>query len=222
MVAWKEVDIRSRGIPKLTIRKTAIAFSAYFIVKEGLTTMKYLEIFEDPEMMRVGFKFSNELSGPNLISLKQDGGRKGNNITNGRIAFVELLKIEWVNSVINGWKHCFTIQCDKQNKSYNLFYIELGYSFSERIDFDSVSSFPEVPGVYRLYGRKNELLRIGEGQNIKARLLSHKKSSCVSIYSFDFCQIQEAVARKKEEKRLFMEFKRNHNGFLPELNAITA
>lgn len=222
-MAWDKMSVHGRGTAMVTVRSTSVAFSAYFVNNEQLISMEYVEVFEDTELRRIGFKFTNSPKGHNVLALKQDGGKKGERKNNGRIVFTDLRKSIWIKSVIKKDSQKYLILKDSEFDNNKLFYIELGYSYSNNNDFENVVIFPEIPGVYRLFNKKHELIRIGEGQNIKLRLLVHKKNdSQNNIKLFNYCEIQDKLLRKNEEKRLLEEYKIAHNKCLPQLNAITA
>ena len=222
-MAWEKMPANGRGTAIVTIRNTSIAFSAYFIKNEQLESIKYVEVFEDTELRRIGFNFTDNPNSYNALSLKQDGGKRGERSNYSRVVFTTLRKREWIQTDIAKNRTKYPIIKDAKFGNNCLFYIELGHSFSDKIDFYDFNLFPQISGVYRLFSQKNELLRIGEGKNIKLRLMAHKKNDVNNdVKSFDFCEIQNKILRKEEERRLLIQFKVKHNGFLPQLNSITA
>ena len=223
MMAWDKIRVNGRGTAMVTIRETSIAFSSYFIKKEQLISVKYVELYEDIELRRLGFKFTDNTLFINALSLTNDGGKKGLQKSNGRVIYTDISKINWIKTAVERDGRRYSIRRDHNFQINSLFFIELGYSYSQKIDFDTIDLFPEISGVYRLFNQGNELLRIGEGQNIKTRLLVHKKNDFKNdIKSLDYCEIPDKLSRKKEERRLLVSFKEQHCGYLPFLNSITA
>ena len=96
--------------------------------------------------------------------------------------------------------------------------ITIGYSWSEERSFGDPKLFPEEPGVYRLK-KEGEIVRIGEGGNMRDRLNIHLKDYPSDVDMFDFEIVPDAEERKKEEKRLIKSFQQLV-GRLPKLNPI--
>jgi len=96
------------------------------------------------------------------------------------------------------------------------FYVTIGYSWAQERDFHDQDHYPEEPGVYRLK-RGGEIVRIGEGGNIKDRLLVHLRDHKDKVEAYDFEIVPDSKERKEEQKRLLNSF-RSVVGRLPELN----
>ena len=219
---WKTVNINSRSIQKITIRKSSIAFSSRFVKDNNLDSFPFVEIIHDEVHQRIGFIFKKIATG-NSLPLRQDGGKQNKRHVFSRIIYIELYKqIEWIKtnwpdiseinqSFIPTLDNCFNV---------NLFYIEFGFPYSGIKNIGELSQIKCHPGVYRLFNDRHEIIRIGEGKDIVKRIVSHLNDSNEIKY-FDWFEINCSVTRKQEEKRQFTEFKKSHNMQLPLLNPIT-
>ena len=99
------------------------------------------------------------------------------------------------------------------------YFVTIGYSWSDERDFHDQNQYLEEPGVYRLK-KDSEIVRIGEGINIRDRLVMHHKDFSSEADTFDFEIVPNDEERKKEEKRLLELFK-GSVGRLPKFNMLT-
>jgi hypothetical protein len=74
--------------------------------------------------------------------------------------------------------------------------------------------------VYRLL-KDGDIVRIGQTDDLERRLKDHFGNYKDHVDQYDFAEVPDASARKREEKRLLEEF-RDAYGRLPKLNSITA
>ena len=76
------------------------------------------------------------------------------------------------------------------------------------------NSAPEKPGVYEWANAKKEIVKIGEGENLKRRLAPQMSAKPKDV---KFIRWQEKRQHEKVEKQLLEEFKKRH-GRLPKYN----
>lgn len=222
---WEKVETNGRSIPQVVIRKNVIAFSAYFLKNEKLIEENYVEILFDRHKKRIGFVFSkNPKTGS--LALKQDGGKLNQRSGCGRIVYINLCKERWIKETleIEGKRRSQSLNLDKMKYENNtLYYCELQEHFSNRKEIIKIDAIDIISGVYRLYNIRTEIVRIGESQDIKKRIKDHlRENPSKELEFFDFLIIEETKERKAKEKKLLNNFKKEHNGYLPRLNSITA
>ena len=90
----------------------------------------------------------------------------------------------------------------------------MAWNGSGRFDFTEASILayaPEGSGVYALFN-ENQWIYIGEGQDIKARLLQHRRDShnaCVNRYSPAYFAYEAVAATQRvaRQDQLILEFR---------------
>ena len=101
------------------------------------------------------------------------------------------------------------------------YYISVGYQIMPKRGFNGSYDRPYCGGVYRLY-KDSEVVKIGESRNIGDRFKDYAHiPGHDNIDQFDFCRIEDTIARKRYEKELLEAFKTAY-GRLPKYNPITA
>lgn len=73
---------------------------------------------------------------------------------------------------------------------------------------------PEKPGVYEWANLKKEIVKIGEGGDLKQRLEGQMQSKPKDV---KFIRLLETKAHEKLEKQMLEQFKKEH-GKLPKYN----
>jgi len=205
----------------VTFSKTQVHFSSSLVESHGLDQYDYIRVGIDSELRRVYFAFQKE-SGPGVGKFYGQTGRSNRKMFAAGGLYS---KYDWIGALKHEkdqGKKQFILEKVNQDQTdiypkYK-FFITIGYSWSEERDFHNHEQYPEEPGVYRLK-KSGEILRIGEGVNIRARLLVHLKDYGTEVDSFDFEIVPNDDERKKEEKRLLESF-REAVGRLPRLNPL--
>jgi len=216
---WQRVNPRQQIGQTVTIRANGgLAFSGKFIATHRLEEHHYVETFVDADLRRIGFKFQ-KTPGANTSYLQRESGA-------GRVMnSAHLTCLEWFAPIMNMdlAERRFLVETDESITGPEdgvAFYISLGYRFKARRSCSDEDDYPRSPGVYRLFHR-GELVRIGESDCIERRLKEHKGHYGEEVDEYDFCRIDDAMARKSEEKQLLEEY-RDAYGRLPRLNRIGA
>jgi hypothetical protein len=127
---------------------------------------------------------------------------------------------DWIADVCkekNAAKKQFVAE-NSADHSYR-FFVTIGYAWLKPRPFNDSKQYPVESGVYRLR-KNNEVVRIGESNNIAERLKQHFKEYFGQVDSFDFEIVPNNDERKREQKRLLDLFIANV-GKLPILNPIT-
>ncbi len=219
-MAIEEFYARSVG-DVVTFSGGKLRFSASLGKKLGLDGFSYARIGVDTELRRIYFAFQSE-SMPGLAKLYTQKRSALKYVAVGTLAS----KYDWIETVFK--------QKDQAKKQFVLeevdsarieiypkykFFVTIGYSWSGERDFHDINQHPTEPGVYRLR-KDNEVVRIGESNNIAARFREHLKEYGAEVDTFDFEIVPNDDERKKEQNRLLQSYKDNV-GRLPKLNPIT-
>jgi hypothetical protein len=205
----------------VTFSNGKLRFSASLVKKIDLNNFQYTRIGVDTELRRIYFAFQSEAAPglPKLYAAKKEGRKF---VAVGKLSS----KYDWIDSVFKqkdpAKKQFVLEEVDPTKKEIYpkyKFFVTIGYSWSSDRDFHDVKQYPEEPGVYRLK-KDTEVARIGESNNIAARLQAHLKEYGTQVDTFDFEIVPNDDERKEEQKRLLKSYKDNV-GKLPKLNPIT-
>jgi hypothetical protein len=205
----------------VTFTMRALQFSASLVKNRELAGFEYARIGVDPELRRVYFGFQEDPA-PGLARFYslRNSARKAIAVGGlySKYDWIGVLSKEKVRA-----KKQFVLE-EIDTSATDIFpkykyFITIGYSWSGERDFQDSTQYPEEPGVYRLK-RDGEIVRIGEGGNIAARLREHLNTYGSEVDTFDFEIVPNDEERKKEEKRLLEAFKAAV-GRLPKYNLIT-
>lgn len=82
---------------------------------------------------------------------------------------------------------------------------------------DRINQVPEKSGVYELH-TANELLYIGQSDNLKRRLQEHRNSSDPCIKRATLFRYFETTTPKTTEENLLVNYKNSNTGRLPPCN----
>ena len=204
----------------VTFTKKQIQFSSSLIKAHGLSDYGYVRIGIDSELRRIYFSFQKE-GGPGLLRFYQARNGRRKMFAAGKL----YSKYDWLGALRSERdtaKKQFVLEkvADDENNIYPTykFFLTIGYSWAEERSFKDQAQYPEEPGVYRLK-RAGEVVRIGQGGNIRDRLQDHYKDYGNKVDTYDFEIVPDEKERQEEEKRLLNEF-RGAVGRLPELNPI--
>lgn len=205
----------------ITFSRSQVHFSSSLVKSFGLEQFDYIRIGVDSELRRIYFSFQKD-SGPGVAKFYSQNGRSNRKMFAAGGLYS---KYDWIREIKfekDQAKKQFILEKVSQDQSdiypkYK-FFITVGYSWSEERDFLNTDQYPEEPGVYRLK-KDGEIVRIGESNNIRDRLLTHFKDYRTEVNTFDFEIVPNADERKKEEKRLLELFK-EVVGRLPKLNPL--
>jgi hypothetical protein len=193
-----------------------IRFSTSLVKRFSLDKYNFVELAADDELHRLYFSFHSEPL-PGLVKLYQIKDKTG-----GRFVAVRKLakQYDWINKVFdetNRAKKQFVPEVTEKDSKYN-FFVTIGYAFSNARPFADSTQYPTEPGVYRLW-KDDEVVRIGESNNIAERLKQHFDEYGGQMDNFDFEIVPKKDERTKEQARLLASFKTNI-GRLPKLNPI--
>ena len=206
----------------VTFDKTQIHFSASLVEKYNLLEYEYARIGIDDELRRVYFAFQTDAAPGILKFFRQTKRSKRKMLAAGAL----YAKFDWLAEI--------KTRTDKAKKQFLLevvdpndqdiypqykYFVTVGYAWASDRDFADSGNYPEEPGVYRLK-TGGEIVRIGEGNNIAARLKEHAKEYGGQVDSFDFEIVPNVDERKAEQRRLLESFKASV-GRLPKLNPVT-
>lgn len=206
----------------VTFTKKQIHFSTSLVKAYKLDQYDYVRIGVDSELRRIYFAFQREQK-PGAAKFYRQAGRSNRKMfaaggLYSKYDWIEVLKKEKEQK-----KRQFILEevSHEQNDKYQKYkyFVTIGYSWSDERDFHDQNQYPEEPGVYRLK-KDGEIVRIGEGINIRDRLVIHHKDFSSEADTFDFEIVPNDEERKKEEKRLLESFK-GSVGRLPRLNMLT-
>lgn len=206
----------------VTFDKGQIHFSASLVEKYRLTEYEYARVGVDQELRRIYFAFQKEAAPGLLKFFRQTNRSKRKMFAAGAL----YAKYDWIASIKlekERAKKQFLLEevdpADETIYPQYKFFVTVGYSWASERDFSDPSNYPDEPGVYRLK-KDGEVVRIGEGNNISARLKEHQKEFGDQVDTFDFEIVPNLEDRKTEQKRLLESFKANV-GRLPKLNPIS-
>lgn len=162
----------------LYINKSGITFSAAFIKKHSLQNHKGVKFFlDDEDPYYLGFKFINENSEPNTLSLLASGRSKG-----GSAGFTlkasELINrnaiLKNIQKLPDKSDRTFEINF---NKNTDLFSIILRPNFEISISWADKNRIPDTYiGIYRYINKEGQVLYIGKGK-IKSRANSPERNN---------------------------------------------
>lgn len=214
---WETVR---RGTPNVsgsrasfvTLRRSQIAFSAYFIRSSNLAKMTRVTIKTDRENRRLGFTFHSDADDPDSLALTRDGGQRGSDTDMGRaVQTSALMRQPWIKSILaNRQSRRFT-----PYREFDLWVIDLGPGFE--VEVTEATEVPaEVTGVYR-YLDGEEITYIGRGR-IRQRMQDASRES----WSFDrvqFSPLNDREAEQHWEQVLLEEYEAVH-GRLPRENRV--
>jgi hypothetical protein len=204
----------------VTFDKTQISFSASLVDNLQLLEYDYARIGIDPELRRIYFAFQKEAE-PGLLKFYRQAGKSKRKMLAAGKLYADYDWIAAIKDHENKAKKQFILEAvDPADSNYPKYkyYVTVGYAWAPDRDFRDMSQFPAEPGVYRLK-KSGEVVRIGEGNNIAARLNQHLKEYAEQVDSYDFEIVPNDEERKIEQKRLLESF-RASVGKLPKLNSI--
>ena len=217
-MAWQKLKPDQQYGETITLREPGIALSGAFIKGRGLQDYEYVELFIDGSMRRIGFKFHQEPTGETFKLIRES--------ESGRLIQTTCWRTDpWLDEIVSLPKteRRFLIETDAsvENPSEGVrYFVFVGYSFQPQRDFKTKGDYPRLFGVYRLF-KDEELVRIGEAEDLETRLKEHLRHYKDQADTYDFCEIPDLAARKAEEKRLLKEFQDAY-GRLPKLNKIAS
>jgi hypothetical protein len=196
----------------VTLRRSAVAFSAHFIRSNNLLKMTRVTIKTDRESRRLGFVFHIEADDPESLALTQDGGQKSSGSDAGRaVQTAALMRQPWMKALLaNRMTRRFV-----PYKEFDLWVIDLGPGFEVEVT-DPLEVPSEVTGVYR-YLDGDEVTYIGRG-----RIRQRVQESHRDHWAFDrvqFSPLNDTAAEQHWEQVLLEEYEAA-NGRLPRENRV--
>lgn len=215
-MAWEVVR---RGTPNksganasvVTIRRNAIAFSAFFIRSHNLNDMTNVTIHQDRERRRLGFLFHKNGEEQDCLILAGDGGGQNRNKGGRSVQTSNLMRQPWIRAILANRSNRRFIP----HKESNLWVIDLGPGFE--VEVNHVSDVPaEVTGVYR-YLDGEEVTYIGRGRVRDRIQQAHRET-----WQFDRIQyspMNDREAEQRWEQILLEEYETKH-GRLPRENRV--
>ena len=211
---WEPLKPRQQSAQIATLNKGGITLSSRFIESQKLMEYKWVEIFIDDTLRRIGFKFHNAQT-TNTLKLS---GKKGKAIYTRK-----LRDRRWIAEILDDPKSDkrFLIETDDSIEKPTegvRYYISVGYRLQPKREFGKQGDYPRLPGVYRLF-KDGQIVRIGESDNLERRLNEHFSIYEDEVDEYDFMEVPDLTARKREEKRLLEEFGDAY-GRLPKLNSV--
>ena len=215
-MAIEEFYARSETDAVTFSRDRKLRFSASLVKRLSLETYQYVLIGVDAELRRLYFSFRSDAV-PGLLKLYRIKKSAGRFVAVGKLAS----QCGWLADVCkekSAAKKQFVAE-NSADLKYE-FFVTVGYAWSKPRPFNDSKQYPVESGVYRLR-KDNEVVRIGESNNIANRLKEHFKEFFGQVDSFDFEIVPNNDERKKEQKRLLDLFIGNA-GKLPTLNPITS
>lgn len=214
---WESLPLEVAFAETATLSQNGIALSAKFMESQNLLEYEWVEVFTDDILRRIGLKFHNNQTPKTrkLIRSRGTGGR--------RITAKKLPERKWIADVLNEpiSDRRFSIETDDSVEDPTdgvRYYISIGYRLQPKREFGKQGDYPRLPGIYRFF-KDGEIVRIGESDNLESRLKDHYRNYKDEVDEYDFAEIPDLTARKREEKRLLQEF-RDAYGRLPKLNPV--
>lgn len=205
----------------VTFSKYQVFFSSSLVKAHRLKDFDYVRIGTDSELRRIYFGFQ-KAQAPGLAKFFASGRSNRKSLAAGKL----YATFDWIAEVVrqkNRAKKQFLLEevgaDHAEVYSKYQFFITIGYWWSNERDFQAQEEYPVEPGVYRLK-KSGEIVRIGQGVNIRDRLVAHLKEYGAELDTYDFEIVPNEDERKKEEKRLLELFK-GAVGRLPRFNPIS-
>lgn len=203
----------------LYVNKSGITFSANFIKKHGLQDHQGVKFFmDDEDRYYLGFKFVNDTSEPNTLSLLASGRSKGRS-AGFTIKASELINknaiLKNIQKLPDKIDRTFEINFDKKS---NLFSIILRPNFEITINWSEKNQVPDTyKGIYKYIGKDGQTLYIGKG-DIKSRANSPERND------WGVVKIQYSVISHDDEcffwENYYLERFVTTNGAKPPFNVI--
>jgi hypothetical protein len=217
-MSWEKLKPGQQYGETITLRQPGIALAGTFVRGRKLESYEYVELFVDDSLRRIGFKFHTEPTGATCKLIRESKSGRFIQTTSWRTK-------PWLDEIVSREKveRRFLIETDETVEDPTAgvrYFAFVGYSYLPKREFDKQGDYPRLPGVYRLFNCE-ELVRIGESNDLETRLKDHLRSYKDQVDSYDFTEIDDAGPRKAEESRLLQEFREAY-GRLPKLNKITA
>lgn len=217
-MAWETVR---RGTPNnsganasvVTLRRSAVAFSAFFIRAHKLSEMTRVTIEQDREGRRLGFLFHNNADDPDCLIVSGDGGSvRSSRDKGGRSVQTSILMRQpWIKAILANRSNRRFIPY----KESHLWVIDLGPGFEVEVK-DALEVPTEVTGVYR-YLDGEEVTYIGRGRLRERIQQAHRET-----WQFDRIQyspMNDREAEQRWEQILLEEYEMKH-GRLPRENRV--
>jgi len=214
---WETVR---RGTPNVSgtdasyiaLRRSAIAFSAFFMRAHDLLSMTRVTIKQDRETRRLGFLFHTNAEDPDCLIISADGGSARNKTRGGRsVQTNQLMRQPWIKAVL----------ANRSNKRFvpykegNLWVIDLGPAFE--VEIRDAAEVPEaVTGVYR-YLDGDEITYIGRGR-VRARIRDATRETWV-FDRIQYSPLNDLAEEQRWEQILLDEYEAKH-GRLPRENRV--
>lgn len=196
----------------VSLRRSAIAFSAFFIRSQSLERMTRVTIKADRETRRLGFDFHTNTDDPDCLILTADGGKRGTKNTTARaVQTTAIMRQPWIKAIL-------TNRVEKRfvpYKEMNLWVIDLGPGFEVEVE-NALEVPADVTGVYR-YLDGDEVTYIGRGR-VRERIQDASREA----WSFDRIQyspLNDVAEEQRWEQLLLDEFAMTH-GRLPRENRV--
>ena len=196
----------------VTLRRSAVAFSAHFIRSNNLLKMTRVTIKVDRDSRRLGFVFHIDADVPESLALTQDGGQKSSGSDAGRVVqTAALMRQQWTKALLANR----TTRRFVPYKEFDLWVIDLGPGFEVEVT-DPLEVPPEATGVYR-YLDGDEVTYIGRGR-VRQRMQDASRES----WSFDRVQFSPLSDRDSEQhwEQVLLEEYEAKNGRLPRENRV--
>lgn len=160
----------------LYISKSGITFSAQFIKKYGLENSEGVKFFgDDEDPYYLGFRFTDDSSAANTLSLVASGRSKGGS-AGFTIKAAELINKNSVLKTIQGMPdkqdRTFEVSYEKKSQIYSVI---LRPSFEISVEWENKNKIPDIiNGIYRYINSEGNIIYIGKG-NIKSRANSPER-----------------------------------------------
>jgi hypothetical protein len=160
----------------LYINKSGITFSASFTKKEKLENASGVKFFQDDEdPYFIGFKFTQDSSSPNTLTLLASGRSKGGS-AGFTIKAAELIAknpiLKNVQKLPDRQERTFEIG---YKKNEDLYFILLRPNFEISVNWSDKNKIPDTySGIYRYLNKDGQILYIGKG-SIKSRAISPER-----------------------------------------------
>ena len=185
----------------ITIRRNQISFNAFFVNREKLDQKGYCVIYVDSQAYKIGFKFLEDATDPDALSLCTDGGSKKEvgKVTGGRVIQTQatMREYDWI-SRISALENINLRRFEpKFDRIEGIWVISLFPTFEIRVsNVSEISS--GLSGIYR-YKNGDDIVYIGRGR-IRSRLNSPERET------WEFDTIEYSVVAGEEEQARYETF----------------
>ncbi len=209
----REDQMVARKQQYITLRENTVAFNSVFFREAKLDKFTHINVLVDPENYQMGFKFHNDSTDDDSLTLYTDSTSKNNRNISARQIYK---KYQWIDKISKLPNNTLKRFKPTYNNIEKMWIISLVPSFEYSAKRKDVPN--NISGIYR-YKKGNDVVYVGRGE-IRSRANSPERKNWI----FDTIEYSIIEDNKKQAKyeAYWIDVYSRETGALPIYNKISA